>query len=93
MFLLYSKKGDKMREKIEIFCKNNELEVLFLDNFDEAIICLIKSFNIYKILYDTNKILSILSKDMTEEDAIEFFEYNIIGSYVGESTPAFTEDV
>lgn len=91
--MLYSRKGDKMREKIETFCKNNELEVLFLDNFDEAIICLIKSFNIYKILYDTNKILSILSKDMTEEDAIEFFEYNIIGSYVGESTPAFTEDV
>ena len=40
-----------MREKIETFCKNNELEVLFLDNFDEAIICLIQSFNIYKILH------------------------------------------
>ena len=27
---------------------------------------------------------------MTEEEAVEFFEFNIIGAYVGESTPIFT---
>jgi hypothetical protein len=27
--------------------------------------------------------------DMEEEDAIEYFEYNTRGAYVGENTPAF----
>jgi hypothetical protein len=26
---------------------------------------------------------------MTDEEAIEFMEYNVIGAYVGEYTPAF----
>lgn len=29
---------------------------------------------------------------MTEEEAIEYFEYNILGSYMGENTPVFLED-
>tara|TARA_R110002060_G_scaffold77351_1_gene88712 strand:- start:44997 stop:45128 length:132 start_codon:yes stop_codon:yes gene_type:complete len=27
--------------------------------------------------------------DMNEEDAVDFFYYNTIGSYVGEKTPLF----
>ena len=28
-------------------------------------------------------------QDMSEEDALEHFDYNIAGSYVGETTPIF----
>ena len=28
---------------------------------------------------------------MTEEEAIEFFYYNIVGAYMGEHTPCFAE--
>lgn len=28
---------------------------------------------------------------MTNEEAIEYFEYNIIGAYVGEKTPTFIQ--
>ena len=82
-----------MKNKIQKFCESNEIEVLFADGFDEAIIGLIKSYDQYKVLYDTDKVLSILSKDMSEEEAVEYFEFNIINAYVGENTPAFTENV
>jgi len=29
---------------------------------------------------------------MDEEQAYEYFDYNVIGSYVGEQTPIFLED-
>ena len=41
------------------------------------------------IVYDVNEVLLILMQDMSEEDALEHFAYNIAGSYVGETTPIF----
>jgi len=29
--------------------------------------------------------------EMTYEDALDHFHYNVLGSYVGEKTPAFAE--
>jgi hypothetical protein len=31
--------------------------------------------------------------DMTHSEAIEFFEYNISGSYLGESTPLYVTSI
>lgn len=41
------------------------------------------------IIYDVNEILTILMEDMSSDDALEHFMYNIAGSYVGETTPIF----
>jgi len=82
-----------MRDIITAFCEENEIEVLFCDGYDDAIIGLGQSFNTYKVIYDRNKILATLEKEMTEDDAIEFFEFNISGAYVGENTPIFTVDL
>ena len=30
---------------------------------------------------------------MSYEEAIDFFEFNVIGAYVGEHTPAFLESI
>jgi hypothetical protein len=30
-------------------------------------------------------------EDMSNEEAEEYFEYNVLGSWVGESTPVFVE--
>jgi len=58
------------------------------DGFDDAIIGV--DDNNLKIVYDIYKIIDILIKDgMTDDEAIEFYEYNIAGSYVGENTPSF----
>ena len=41
------------------------------------------------ILLDREKCIEILMKDMDRDEAVEYFEYNVLGSWVGESTPIF----
>ena len=70
--------------------------MLTADGFDEAIIGSISSFGRKEIvLYSTQKILDIMVErdDMTQEEALEFFDFNIIGSYNGEGMPAFLNDL
>ena len=80
-----------MRKKIEDFCRECEIEILFCDGYDEAIIGLGRCFNQFKVVYDKLKVIDILKKSMTQEQAEEFFEFNIVGAYVGEATPIFIE--
>jgi limonene-1,2-epoxide hydrolase len=57
------------------------------DGLDDAIIGVTASDN--KIVYNADRILTLLCEqsDMSEEDALEFMEFNIIGLYAGEGTP------
>ena len=41
------------------------------------------------VLYDEAKVLAAMAKDMGEDDAREWFDFNTIGAYVGEATPRF----
>tara|TARA_S200002703_G_scaffold156778_2_gene163135 strand:- start:372 stop:695 length:324 start_codon:yes stop_codon:yes gene_type:complete len=41
------------------------------------------------LIYDVDSVLQILMEDMTYDEAFEYFEYNIAGAYVGETTPIF----
>ena len=65
-------------------------ECLLADGFNDAIIG-ISQCNTPKAVYCTKKCVDILMKrdKMTEEEAVEFFQHNVIGSYVGEKTPIF----
>jgi hypothetical protein len=64
--------------------------LLFADGFDEAIIGVAERIGMEPVVaYDTNKIIEILSREMTEDEAVEFFEFNILGAYMGERTPVF----
>jgi len=66
-------------------------EILIADGFDEAVIGIdTKSM---RLIYSVSKCIEILCGDMNEEDAIEYFEYNVSGSYVGEKTPIWCEDL
>jgi hypothetical protein len=66
-------------------------EALVADGFDDAIIGMARQFNQVLVVYDEDKCLSILMKrdGMTEEEAIDFFEFNVVGAYVGEGTPVY----
>jgi len=59
--------------------------------FDKAIIGMVQRIGLDAICYDRDKVLEILMEEegMSFEDAVEHFEYNIIGSWVGDSTPLF----
>jgi hypothetical protein len=45
-----------------------------------------------RLIYSRTKILEILQKDMSEEDALEYAEFNIFCAYVGEQTPIICLD-
>jgi hypothetical protein len=68
-----------------------DLLVLEPDYFDSAIIGLAQRIGMDVVCYDKEKVLELLcvKEEMTYEDAIEHFEYNIIGSWVGDTTPVF----
>ena len=65
------------------------------DGFDEAIIGSITSYGRGEtVLYSTQKIIEVMMErdGMTAEDAMEFFNFNILGSYNGNGMPAFLND-
>jgi hypothetical protein len=69
-----------------------DAELLFLseEEFDEAIIGVSERIGDEPVVaYDKEKILEILSNSMTADEAWEYFEFNILGAYVGEKTPVF----
>ncbi len=40
--------------------------------------------------YDFDKVIAgYMADGMTEQQALEFFEYNVLGAWVGERTPCF----
>lgn len=81
------------REEVEQICKDTGITVLFVDGFDDAIMGIGRSFQDYKVVYSRDKVLEILmdEQDMDITEAEEYYEYNIAGAYVGESTPIFME--
>lgn len=64
--------------------------LLKADGFDEAIIGVDEST--MKLIYSVKKCIEILMRDMSEEDAIEYFSFNVTGGYVGEKTPIWCQD-
>ena len=67
-------------------------EFLIADDFDSAIIGVDEKS--MKLIYSVKKCIELLIIDqlMTEEESIEYFEYNVSGSYMGEKTPIWCYD-
>ena len=69
--------------------------MLKADGFDEAIIGVGSRCGQPDIItYDVNKCIKILmDQGMTDEEAMEFFEFNVVGAWVGEETPIFVREM
>jgi hypothetical protein len=65
-----------------------EDDLLIIDGFDDAILG-IDEYSL-RLIYSVSKCIEILEKDMTEEEAVEYF--NIKYNYIGEKTPIFCND-
>ena len=80
-----------MNELLEkILVNYPEEEILKADGFDDAVIGIDTHM---RLVYSIPRSIEILVKDdMTMEDAMEHFYYNVSGSYVGEKTPICVED-
>jgi hypothetical protein len=60
------------------------------DGFDEAIIGVDETSS--RLIYSVSMCIEILMRDMSEEEALEYFSYNVSGAYVGEQTPIWCTD-
>lgn len=68
-------------------------EILSADGFDEAVIGIEEGT--MRLIYSVSQCIEILMTrdEMSLEDAMEHFRYNVSGSYVGEKTPIWSEDM
>lgn len=64
--------------------------ILLADGFNGAIVGYIERAGMSPIAcYSKKKCIEILAKEMLYDDAVDYFYFNVIGSYVGENTPCF----
>jgi hypothetical protein len=61
------------------------------EGFDDAILGVDESS--MRLIYSISKCIDILMEDMSDEDALEHFYYNVSGSYMGEQTPIWCDDL
>lgn len=67
-------------------------EALLCDGFDDAIIGMAERINLGPVVaYSVEKIIdTLIQRDgMTYGEALEYFDYNILGSWMGDNTPIF----
>jgi hypothetical protein len=66
---------------------------IILDGFNEAIVGITEEFGgIKRLLYSKYKILEILQENlMTQSEAEEYYDYNIVGLYAGDQNPIFLD--
>ena len=77
-------------KEINEYAEEVEEEIIIYDAYEDAIIGLADRFGMdTSVAYDYDKVIKILMEDMSYEEAVEYFDFNVIGGWVGDSTPVF----
>ena len=71
------------------FDEEEVAEVIFAEGYEEAIIGVARQHSHFFVVYDYRKVMEMLQRDMTPEEAVEFFEEKMVGSWLGKATPAY----
>ena len=95
---LQPKKNKTFRSSMDIW-EERYPDLMMLEPrefFDEAIVGVVERINLTAFCYDTQKVLEIVQarqygEGFSPEEALEHFEFNIRGSYVGEHSPVFLD--
>ena len=67
-------------------------EALLMDGFDAAVVGMVYQFGRHPVVaYDREKVIKILMKDMSRDEAEKHWDYNQVGAWMGEGTPVFIE--
>ncbi len=63
-------------------------DALLMDEYEEALVGIAHRCGQPALaVYDYDKCIDILSRTMKEDDAVEYFEFNVAGAWVGPNTP------
>jgi len=64
--------------------------LLKCDGFDDAIVGVLGYDEESRLVYSADKVIDILMQDdMTYEEALDYFNFNLEGAYMGKRTPLF----
>tara|TARA_R100000656_G_scaffold72290_2_gene53972 strand:- start:1088 stop:1450 length:363 start_codon:yes stop_codon:yes gene_type:complete len=68
-------------------------ETMKMDGYDDCIVGIVEGFGSIRILcYDKEKVLERLMGDgMEYNEAQEYYEFNMLGAFMGEGTPCFID--
>ena len=68
-------------------------DLMTMDGYDDCIVGIVERAGSEScVCYDKNKVLKRLHEDgMSPEEALEYFDFNQLGAWVGERTPCFIE--
>ena len=81
---------DLLKEIVDSYSNQDDIQIMKADGFDEAVIGI--EISSLRLVYSEYKCIQILRRDMTLEDALEHFDFNVRGSYIGELTPIWVND-
>lgn len=72
-----------------------EGEILIADGFDDAFIGIGRRCSQPPIaVYSRKKCIeSLVKRGMEEDEAEEYYEFNVVGAWVGKQTPIFVEEL
>ena len=79
-----------MSVREELIDRYPEESFLLADGFDDAILGVDE--NSMRVIYSVSKCINILMKDMSRDDAVEYFDFNTRSAYMGEKTPIYCDD-
>ena len=74
------------------FLSDVDDEIIILHGFEGAIVGVVESQCGFSALYSYTKCIDILKRDMSEDDAIEYFDYNVLGLRLEYNPPIFLRD-
>ena len=85
------KTDDELKEQL---CEMGMEHVLIIDGFADAAIGFVCNAGIEAVVYSRRRVTELLMEEgLTEEEAVEYIDYNIAGAYVGEHTPLLLEEL
>lgn len=76
----------KKQEELKSSIAEHNPEALFADGHDNAIMGYSSDG---RVVYSVDQIIEGLMEDMSHEEAVEYFGFNIECAYVGEYTPIY----
>ena len=83
---------EELNEQYFSDVEHKDKRPIFYDGFDDAIIGVTQRMNEEPLVaYSVDKMVEIMVErdGMTHEDAVEYFDFNIGGGWIGPNTPMF----
>tara|TARA_R110001583_G_scaffold26746_8_gene96200 strand:- start:745 stop:1143 length:399 start_codon:yes stop_codon:yes gene_type:complete len=82
-------RGATHPDQIKAWIQSWNSEALLMEGFDDALVGAVSRVDFGMVaVYDRDLCVAVLeAQGMTEEEAVEFFEYNCEAAYVGPGTP------